>query len=143
MELDVPHFPQDHAMDCWHASARMLFAFKHRASVHPLPASYAANTGLTAAQFIDLAKEMGLTTTPRVNQSYSWRYIDDMLRTQGPIWAAGLWNGAPHIVVITGVDPGGLITVNDPAFPAPVVRDIAWFNDKIAKDVDIPMMILP
>jgi hypothetical protein len=143
MELEVDHFQQDREMDCWHAAARMLFAYKHQACIHPLPETYSANNGIGPAQFIDLAKAMGLRTTTRVNQTYSWIYLDDLLRNHGPIWAAGQWNGANHIIVITGVDPGGLVLVNDPAFPAPVVRDIAWFNDRIDKNVDIPLMYLP
>jgi len=47
-----------------------------------------------------------LQTIPQVNQSYDWSFIDDLLRNYGPIWAAGDWNGAPHIIVITGVDNG-------------------------------------
>ena len=143
MELDVDHFQQDHAMDCWHAAARMLFAYKHQASIHPLPQTYAANSGIGPAQFINLARAMGLETTTRVNQTYSWRYLDDLLRRHGPIWAAGQWNGPNHIIVITGVNSAGVVYVNDPAFPAPVVRNIAWFNDKVDKNVEIPLMYLP
>jgi len=46
-------------------------------------------------------------------------------------------------VVITGVSAGGAVYVNDPAFAGPVTRDIAWFNERIDKKVDVPMMWLP
>jgi sugar phosphate isomerase/epimerase len=121
----------------------MLYGFKRQACIHPLPPRFDANQGVTAEQFIDLAQDVGLETLPRVNQSYGWRWLDDALRRYGPIWAAGQWNGANHIVVITGVDPGGAVYVNDPAFAAPVVRNIAWFNERIDKNVEVPMMWLP
>jgi hypothetical protein len=57
--------------------------------------------------------------------------------------AAGDWNGAPDIVVLTGVNSGGILMVNDPAFPAPQTRNMRCFNQHIASTVDIPMMNLP
>jgi ABC-type bacteriocin/lantibiotic exporter with double-glycine peptidase domain len=143
MQLSVPHIPQENAMSCWHASARMLYAYRRLACIHPLPAKYAQNQGISADEFISLARSVGLATLPRVDQSYSWRWVEDALRRYGPLWAAGQWNGANHIVVITGVDAGGRLFVNDPAFPAPVTRDVAWFNSRIDSTVVIPLMYLP
>lgn len=143
MHLNVPHIAQESQMSCWHASARMLYAYRRNASTHPLPNRYHENTGIGAAEFIALARAVGLRTLPKVNQSYGWQMLESWLKRYGPLWAAGQWNGANHIVVITGIDPNGVVYVNDPAFAAPVVRNIAWFNDKIDKNVDIPMMYLP
>ena len=143
MRLDVPHIRQERQNNCWHASARMLYAYRNRASIHPLPQRYDDNQGITAQQFIDLASAMGLQMLPLVNQSFSWQFIDDRLQRCGPIWAAGQWNGVNHIVVITGVDEDGTLYVNDPAFGSPVTRDMAWFNARIDKNVAVPMMYLP
>ena len=143
MRLDVMHIMQERQMNCWHASARMLYGYKRAACINPLPQEYEDNQGLTAAQFIDLARDLGLETLPQVNQTFSWRFIDDNLGAYGPIWAAGQWNGVNHIVVISGVDENGTLYVNDPAFGTPVVRDMAWFNARIDKNVPIPMMYLP
>ncbi len=143
MRLDVMHIMQERQMNCWHASARMLYGYRNSACINPLPQDYESNQGLTAEQFIDLARDLGLETLPQVNQSFSWRFIDDNLGSYGPIWAAGQWNGVNHIVVITGVDEDGTLYVNDPAFGAPVIRSMAWFNARIDKNVPIPMMYLP
>jgi len=143
MKLDVSHIRQERQNNCWHASGRMLYGYRNRASTHPLSGRYAADHGITADQFIELAAEMGLLTLPQVNQSFSWQFINDALQRYGPIWAAGQWNGANHIVVITGVDADDTLYVNDPAFGSPVVRNMAWFKARIDKNVAVPMMYLP
>jgi|SRR5271165_619775 len=102
---NVPLIQQQKPMACWYASAQMLFAYKQQ-SIDPMDPKYLADTGITATEFLTLAKSTGLQTIPQVNQSYDWSFIDDLLRNYGPIWAAGDWNGAPHIIVITGVDNG-------------------------------------
>lgn len=145
----VPHFPQEKKNSCWHACARMLYGYKKKACTHPLPKKWAQDRGLNANEFIQLAKAVGLKPLPPINQSFNWTYLDAALKTYGPLWAAGYWNGYPHIIVITGVDAGGKVFVNDPAFPAPVERNIGWFNAKIASDenapiyVEMPLMYLP
>jgi len=143
MRLDVMHIMQERQMNCWHASARMLYGYRKSACINPLPQEYENNQGIGAEEFINLAHDIGLETLPQVNQSFSWRFINDNLASYGPIWAAGKWNGVNHIVVITGVDEDDTLYVNDPAFGAPVVRNMAWFNSKIDKNVPIPMMYLP
>ncbi len=143
MRLDVMHIMQERQNSCWHASARMLFGYKRAACIHPLPQEYDDDQGIQASEFIDLARDMGLETLPQVNQTFSWLFIDNNLRSVGPIWAAGQWNGVNHIIVVSGVDEDGTLYVNDPAFGAPVVRDMSWFNARIDKNVAIPMMYLP
>lgn len=143
MRLNVDHIMQERQMNCWHAAARMLYAYRRSACINPLPQEYEDNQGIQAEEFIDLARDMGLETLPQVNQTFSWRFIDNNLGSLGPIWAAGQWNGVNHIVVITGVDEDGTLYVNDPAFGSPVVREMAWFNARIDKNVPIPMMWLP
>jgi hypothetical protein len=78
-----------------------------------------------------------------VNQTFGATFIDNCLGRFGPIWSAGKWNGVNHIVVVTGVDQDGTLYVNDPAFASPVVRTVLWFNQRIDKNVPIPMMFLP
>jgi hypothetical protein len=143
MRLDVMHIMQERQNNCWHASGRMLYAFRNSACIHPLPQDYENDQGLQPEQFIALARELGLDTLPQVNQTFTGRFIDNNLQNYGPIWAAGQWNGVNHIVVITGVDDDDTLYVNDPAFGAPVVRNMAWFNARIDKNVDVPMMYLP
>lgn len=143
MRLNVDHIMQERQNSCWHASARMLFGYKRQACIHPLPDDYDADKGITAEQFINLAGDMGLDTLPQVNQTFSWLFFDSNLASVGPIWAAGQWNGVNHIIVVTGVDDDDTLYVNDPAFGAPVIRSVGWFNARIDKNVPIPMMYLP
>lgn len=140
--IGVPLIHQEKSMACWHASARMIYEYKRRACADPLPDTYTSNTGITANDFIRLAKALGLQTLPKVSTTYNWTFIDSMLRRYGPIWAAGNWNGAPHIIVVTGADSDGTLYVNDPAFYMPQTRDIEWFNERIATEVPVPMMYL-
>jgi hypothetical protein len=143
MKHDVIHMPQEKRNSCWHAAARMIYGFKKQVCLHPLPAHWDKNEGLGADEFIVLAGNLGLKTLPKVNQTFDRPFLEAALKRYGPLWAAGQWNGPNHIVVITGVDGTGKVYVNDPAFPAPVVRDMVWFNDRIDKNVDAPLMYVP
>jgi hypothetical protein len=139
MQLFVAPIRQEKSMGCWHAAARMLYAYKNRACIDPLPSVYANNMGLSDHKFTLLAQSVGLKTIPHVSQTYDWSFIDHLLQLYGPIWAAGMWNGVPHVIVITGVSPDGTLYINDPADGLIHLRDIGWFNDRIAKDVAVPM----
>ena len=142
IQLDVPLLFQRQTMECWHASARMLHAFRRRC-VDPLSAVRTANTGISAAQFIDLARDAGLSTVPVVRQTFGAQLIEHMLKLYGPLWCAGRWDGVNHIVVTTGVDGGGRLMINDPN-PAVGYRaqDLGWFNERLAADVRNPIMYL-
>jgi hypothetical protein len=143
MRLVVPLIQQTGNMTCWHAAARMLWAYKYQQSINPLPERFAMNRGITAAEFINLASEVGLFTLSMVTQTYAPSYIEMLLNIWGPIWAAGQWYGPNHIIVLTGVDTDGTLYVNDPGRHLPRVHDMGWFNEKIDKTVAIPMMFLP
>lgn len=140
--LNVPLIRQEKSMSCWHASARMLWGFKYKQSINPLKKIYAANTGIHPSQFISLAKQLGLETVKTINMSYNWAALADLLTRHGPLWAAGYWYGAPHVVVITGVEPNGMVFINDPA-GSRRTHDISFFNEKIASNVPNPLMYLP
>lgn len=145
MRLNVPITPQIKNMSCWRASARMIWDYKHRMSsgINPLPNIYNLNNGLLPKDFIRLASKLGMLTVGKVNMSYHPSFLIKILEVHGPIWVAGRWYGSPHIVVLTGADQNGEIYINDPGPPKKKEHDIAWFNDRIAKDVDVPMMYLP
>jgi hypothetical protein len=121
----------------------MLYEYKRLACIDPLPSVYAKNAGIQAKQFVSLARSVGLQTVPQVSQTYNWTFVDNLLRTYGPIWAAGMWNGFRHVIVFTGVSADGTLYINDPADGMLHIHDMAWFNERIAKDVQIPMMYLP
>ncbi len=140
--INVPLIKQEKSMSCWHASARMIWAYKYKQCINPLSKVFTANTGVSTAQFVQLAKTLGLETVPSINMSYSWSALAELLRKHGPLWAAGYWYGVPHIVVITGVEPNGKVYINDPA-GVKKIHDIKFFNEKVASDVPNPLMYLP
>lgn len=139
---NVPLIKQEKSMSCWHASARMLWAFKYRQSINPLNHVYHENLGISSSQFVELAKSVGLKAVPKVNMSYSWTMLASLLTLHGPLWAAGNWYGPNHIIVITGVSPNGTVYVNDPA-GFKKKHDMLFINSKIAKNVDSPILYLP
>jgi len=140
--LTVPFIHQESPMACWSAGARMLYSYRNM-STDPLDAVYKADTGITDAQYMDLARQAGLQTVPPYQMTYGPDYIADLLTKYGPIWAAGRWNGPLHVIVITGVDSDGTLYINDPAHFAPETKDMNWFNDKVRRDVAVPLMYLP
>ena len=141
--LGVPKIRQESSMSCWHASARMIWGFKYRQSINPMRRVYDADTGVNPTQFVTLARTLGLDTVHTVNMSYTWEFVAELLRRHGPLWTAGYWYGAPHIVVITGVYPDGTLFLNDPGTGTERQHDMAFFNEKIASDVPNPIMYLP
>lgn len=140
--LNVPMIRQEKSMSCWHASARMLWAFKYKQSINPLKKMFNANTGIAPAQFVRLAKTLGLETVPRINMTYTATAVATLLKRYGPLWVAGHWYGTPHIVVVTGVESNGKLYVNDPGFGSRI-HDMLFFNEKIASKVSNPIMYLP
>ena len=140
--LNVPMIRQEKNMSCWHASARMLWGFKYKQSIDRMGKTFNANTGVSPAQFVTLAKELGLESVRTINMSYAWNAVAELLRKHGPLWVAGYWYGPAHIIVVTGAEPNGKLYVNDPGF-GPKVHDMLFFNEKIASNVSNPIMYLP
>lgn len=139
--FNVPLIKQEKNMSCWHASARMIWAFKNYQSINPLPNLYDKNSGASLGDFIRLANELGLESVKEIIQSYTWEYFAELLRRHGPLWVAGYWYGFAHIMVLTGVEPDGTVYFNDPA-GIRRVHNMAFLNNKIAFDVSNPIMYL-
>jgi hypothetical protein len=112
----------------WPAGMRLrvcFYGYKRRACIDPLPLTYQGNTGLSAENFVSLAKSVGLHTVPQVNMNYNWPFLAHLVRSYRPVCAAGLWNGVPHIILITGVVANGSVYFNDPADGLSHVGDMA------------------
>lgn len=139
---NVPLIKQEKQKSCWHASARMIWAFKFQQSINPLNNLFASNTGISPSQFSTLAGQLGLESVPSINMSYSWTALAELLNRHGPLWAAGHWYGAAHVVVITGVDPQGNVYINDPDGHRKIIS-LELFNQRIAAHIDSPIMYLP
>ncbi len=142
IRLNVPMIYQEKQASCWHASARMLWAYRNRQSIHPLPADYDADMGLQPNDFSRLALTLGLYAVPFLPNYFTARYLANLLQSLGPLWVAGEWYGFPHIIVVTGANSNGNILVNDPD-TGPRQHDILWFNSRIHSHLSIPMMWLP
>jgi Papain-like cysteine protease AvrRpt2 len=120
---NVPLIPQTQNMACWYASAQMLIEWRRIRTrmceiAHPYPsevpqleAIFAANNGLPFGRTVELAKDLGLT--PVAPMTPTPMAIESWLRTNGPLWFAGLFPSG-HAVVITGITAGGDIQINDP-----------------------------
>jgi hypothetical protein len=148
VRFNVPHIKGAKHESCWHDSARMIYQYKRKADLNPLPAQYAVanKEGLNKGRFITLAREVGMRGLVAPPLTYTPQWLADALTRYGPLWAAGDWNNAGgHIIVITGVDSTGAVYVNDPAFDAPLVKDIKWFNQHLcrADEVENSLMYLP
>ena len=148
---DVPYIPQIHARSCWHASARMLYAYRGM-SISPLPETF--RLGLTASgigglhpsRVTELAMDVGLHMLRAPIISISPKDLERWLRRFGPLWVAGLWDGFPHVIVVVGVGLGdpNRVWIND---PNPLRRrraeTITWFNDRIATGWGTPILYIP
>jgi len=141
IKYDVPLIHQEKEMSCWHAAARMLWAFRKYQSIHPLPDVYDKNNGISVPEFVTLAKELGLNSVSKIVMTYHWTGVAELLNQYGPLWVAGYWWGVPHIIVVTGVDKDGTLHINDPD-KGKDKYNMLFFNKKIASDVSNPIMYL-
>ncbi|MDQ3059968.1 MAG: C39 family peptidase [Pseudomonadota bacterium] len=141
IKLDVPVLAQEKTMCCWHTSAMMIWRYWQEQTGRQGPMNtvtpvYQSNAGLapSAQAFITLARMTGLLKLP-VCTTYSSAALSDMLRDHGPVWCAGLWYGAGHVIVLTGID-GGQVFLNDPDGAQRKTGTLAWFNKKLLKGLD-------
>ena len=143
IKLNVPLVKQMRNMSCWYASVCMVAYFREAGPRLGLPSKWNANAGINLKDFIKLAQAEGLVSIKSPTSNLTEQQLEVFLRNNGPIWCAGKWDGAPHIVVLTGVEKGN-VYIND---PSPVkgkrVETLAWFNQKLDKHVQNCMMYKP
>jgi hypothetical protein len=86
-----------------------------------------------------IAKTVGLNG---LAGRHNWSCTDlfGALRDSGPIWCAGCWYGAGHVIVLTGVD-GGTVHLNDPDGARQKTGTLACFNTKLASKLAECMQI--
>jgi len=138
IKLDVPLVAQEKANCCWHTSAYMIWLYwqqngKGAGPMNTVAAKYdvADTTGLYPAEFITLAQKVGLYKLSP-NAQISEADLFSYLTAGGPIWSAGYWFGAGHIIVVTGVDKGE-VYFNDPDQGVKKKGTLKWFNEKLAR----------
>lgn len=136
IRLIVPMVPQRRSMSCWYASACMVVYFHIAGPRLGLPVKWNLNSGINIPDFVSLATAEGLKTVVHAKVAFTEDKLETILRRHGPIWCAGQWDGAPHIVVLTGISEGN-VYINDPN-PAVLrrVQTLAWFNTKL--DMAVP-----
>lgn len=136
IKLSVPMVPQQRSMSCWYASTCMVIYFHVAGPRQGLPAKWNTNNGINIPDFVTLAQAEGMKTVNHAKVAFSEAQLETILRKHGPIWCAGQWDGAPHIVVLTGISDGN-VYINDPN-PAKLKRTetLAWFNTKL--DMAVP-----
>jgi hypothetical protein len=138
--LDVPVLAQEKANCCWHTSANMIWLYwqgqtQRQGPMYTVPSKYdqADTVGLYPAEFITLAKNVGLKGLP-VKNLHSETDLHGYLTRNGPLWCAGYWFGVGHIIVLTGVD-GWKIYFNDPDGGKKKTGTVEWFNNKLASQL--------
>lgn len=146
IKLDVPLEAQEKANCCWHTSAYMIWLYwqkngKGAGPMNTVASSYevAATKGIGPAQFITLAEKVGLYKMPVKNQ-HSEDDLFKYLTIGGPVWSAGFWFGAGHIIVLTGVG-NGKVYFNDPDRGVKKDGTVKWFNEKLASQLQGCLMV--
>jgi ABC-type bacteriocin/lantibiotic exporter with double-glycine peptidase domain len=134
--FDVPTIAQEKTMCCWHTSAMMIWQYWQQKTgrqgpMNTLGPVYEANTGLSVHAFITLGEKTSLKALDLKN-TYSNGELYALLKQCGPLWCAGYWYGAGHVVVLSGVDEG-TVFINDPDRGVKKEGTIAWFNEKLAR----------
>jgi hypothetical protein len=136
IQLDVPVVAQEKANCCWHTAAYMIWLYWQRHSgragpMNTIGSAYAIAdaTPLDYAQYITLAKKVGLFSLPVKNQHLE-SDLYGYLRDFGPVWCNGLWFGPGHCIVLTGVE-GGKVYFNDPDRGVKKEGTVKWFNEKL------------
>ena len=107
-----------------------------------LPRQWLANEGIHWTAFVELARNEGLEPVRIPYYNWTSASLEMALKTHGPIWAAGLWNGFHHVIVLTGVE-GDRIYANDPDGPKRLEETLDWFNKYLAWRTPNCMMYHP
>jgi hypothetical protein len=121
-------------MACWYASACMVSYYYRSGPRLGLPPVWKADQGLTV-QAIDLvARAEGLRAVPKPVGGLTADNVLTLLKTHGPIWAAGRFlDGYPqagHAIVLTGAK-GPFVLYNDPWEPKAKQRAWQWVDGNL------------
>ena len=135
MQMSVQGQMQQHGfMACWYAAACMVSYFYAAGPRIGLPPVWQADQGLTLAAIDQLARAEGLKSVPKPAGGLTSDNVITLLKTYGPIWAAGRYlDGHPqagHAIVLTGVK-GPFVLYNDPWEPRAKQRSWQWINSNL------------
>lgn len=133
VRLDVPLIGQVRDKDCWYAAVNMVCKFHVEGPRNGVPTAWRNDEGLPFADFSTLARGEHLIPL-KYPQGFmcTEENLSAALKAWGPIWAWGMWFGASHIVVLTGVERG-TVFMNDPDGPRRKEMGLADFNTKLER----------
>ena len=136
----VPLVAQTTSDTCWHASSQMIWWYwqgvtGRQGPMNTMADLYRNNQPIGPHQFVTLAEKAGLKKVFGNFQFLTSKAIEELLVKFGPLWCAGFWYGVGHIIVLTGISDD-TIHFNDPDGGVAKTQTVAWFNLKLAKQVD-------
>ncbi|NWF84550.1 MAG: hypothetical protein HXY18_12045 [Bryobacteraceae bacterium] len=143
VKLRVPLRTQRASMECWYVAAYMVAQYRMEGPRLGLPDKWVPNWGIQPSDIARLAKAEGLKPIVLPPGNLTESQLETLLRTKGPLWCAGNWDGVGHAVVLTGVERG-MVYINDPN-PAKGTRveTVDWFNKKLFRWPDSLMYKAP
>jgi Papain-like cysteine protease AvrRpt2 len=123
------------SMACWYAAACMVSYYYKVGPRKGLPKEWAADRGLlSTADINELAIKEGLQIVPKPAGGLTSEALLQLLKTYGPLWAAGhYFNDNPeakHAIVIIGVRDH-LVIYNDPWEPKEKIRSSVWISSNL------------
>lgn len=146
IRLDVPLVAQEKKNCCWHTSAYMIWLYWQQNGKGAGPMNTVANkyamadtTGIYPTEFITLAQKVGLYKLP-VKSRHSADDLGKYLEAGGPVWCAGYWVKAGHVIVLTGVEDDK-VYYNDPDLGVRKEGTVKWFNEKLASQLAGCLMV--
>jgi len=147
ISLHVPLLAQERAYCCWHTAAMMIWQYHQRRSGRLGPMNTVSEAYARAhvaplhwAEFVDLAKKVGMVPLPKKQGDYTEADLAKMLAVYGPLWCCGYWYGACHVIVLTGVNSGD-VHLNDPDQGHRKRESIAWFNKNLSSNASCDIMV--
>jgi len=124
------------SMACWYASACMVSYYYRPGPRLGLPTRWRGDCGLSLQAIDSLARIEGLKAVPKPVRGLTPENVIILLKTYGPIWAAGHFvDGYPqagHAIVLCGVR-GPFVLYNDPAEPQAKQRGWRWINGNLLR----------
>ena len=121
-------------MACWYASACMVSYFYRPGPRLGLPPVWQADQGLTVPVIDSLARTEGLKAVRRPAGRLTAENLISLLKTHGPLWAAGRFlEGYPqagHAIVLCGVKDS-FVLYNDPWEPRAKRRGWEWIDGNL------------
>jgi predicted double-glycine peptidase len=141
LKLVVPVMAQTQPCECWYVAACMVAYFYAAGPRLGVPRVWKESDkrGIRPTEFSELAQNEGLTPIV-VAPVWSSKLLEQQLRSRGPIWCAGFWDGLGHVIVLSGVD-AETVYFNDPAGGRRRSGTLNWFNTKLARTVPNCMLV--